>query len=152
MTMPSHVAAVRHPAPHRARVRLPLLLFGLGGAPAAWLAQTSANYAFAAQACFVAGARQTVAAPGPHVPHTVLWLINLGTVGVALACAAISYRHWRATRGEVAGAPAHHHHLLDVGEGRTRFLALCGLLAALTFLAATLFGTVGLVVVPPCPG
>ena len=42
--------------------------------------------------------------------------------------------------------------LLEAGEGRTRFLAVCGLMSALGFAAAILFNTIAVLTVPPCVG
>lgn len=151
MTNTSHgQAAGHHPAPHRARVNVALLLIGVGGGPAAWLTQQSVNYGFAAQACFVRTMRQSVVAPGWEAHQALLWIVNIGAVLVALLCAAISWRYWRRTQEEVKQSS--HHHLLDVGEGRTRFLALCGVISSIAFLATILFNTTGLIVVPQCPG
>ncbi|MDQ2802823.1 MAG: hypothetical protein M3Y41_09110, partial [Pseudomonadota bacterium] len=63
--------------------------------------------------------------------------------------AAVAWRIWRETRGERPGKTAS---LLEVGEGRTRFLALVGILMGLGFAIAIVFDTVVLLVVPLCAG
>jgi hypothetical protein len=40
--------------------------------------------------------------------------------------------------------------VLEIGEGRTRFLALSGMLASGLFFAAVVFNVIGLIFVPPC--
>jgi uncharacterized membrane protein YbhN (UPF0104 family) len=140
---PSH----QHPAPHRHRASPGLLLFAISGAGIAWLAQLIIDYALAAHRCY------------PHdVPATggiADWLrvtlagLNIAAVIVALAAGLAARRIWLQTRGEREGASDE---LIDAGEGRTRFVAMCGQLAAIGFLVAIAFDTIAVFSVPTCSG
>jgi hypothetical protein len=82
-----------------------------------------------------------------------VWLanlaINLLAIAVALVASEVSRRSWHATSGEHPGSSEH---LLEAGEGRTRFLAMAGWLTGLGFALAIVFDTVALLTVPQCPG
>jgi len=134
-----------HPAPARNKASFGSLCFSLAAPPLAWSFQSIAGYSLSSEACY----------PG-DTPRTVpvfvgLWDLLVGINGAALVVGilgmTIAYRNWSATRGETGGnAP----HLIDRGEGRTRFLAMCGLLLAAGFLVATVFTSVTLVMSPIC--
>jgi hypothetical protein len=59
----------------------------------------------------------------------------------------VSFRNWRITGREVEG---HIHHLIEKGEGRTRYLGIIGMAFSLLFFAAVLFGAIVLAIVPLC--
>ena len=59
----------------------------------------------------------------------------------------MALRSWRKTFDERADSA---HHLLDRGEGRTRFMAMAGMLTSALFLIALVFGTAALCLVPLC--
>ncbi len=138
-----------HPAPARGRVRLGGVFFGLIGGPAAWVTQLIVNYGLASYSCFPRIRPSPYGLPGWHGIWGGLLAINLVAVAVTVAAAWISFRDWHTTRGE---HPGHSPHALDAGEGRTRFLALVGIMTALGFVAAIVFDTVALLAVPQCPG
>ncbi|HEU4376499.1 MAG TPA: hypothetical protein VFS02_23600 [Telluria sp.] len=143
--MNSANAAPGHPAPHAGRVSITRLLLLLTGAPVAWAVQIAAGYGAAAYACYPH--RDALAAPVlPHL-HGLLIALSVAAIALAALCALLSYRSWRLTRNEVKGD---HHQLLDVGEGRTRFMALCALISSVGFGLALLVTTSVLVLVPPC--
>jgi len=79
----------------------------------------------------------------------LLWGIDVVAIAIGIAAGLVAWRTWQRTQQE-AGAGAHT--LIDAGEGRTRFLALCGVLASAGFLLALVFASVGLIVVPACAG
>jgi hypothetical protein len=63
MTVDANAVGSRdHPSPHRHRVSLSALLFGLFGGPVAWIAQLVVNYGLASYACFPGDTPRT------HVP------------------------------------------------------------------------------------
>lgn len=134
-----------HPAPARHDVSLLSLVFALLGAPVAWSLQLLVNYALASHACY------------PHETPlatplwTSLWPILLSVSVLAIAIgtvtAVIAWRNWQKVQHEHIGEE---HHLLEVGEGRTRFLAMCGLLTSGMFLLALVFTTINLWLVPLC--
>jgi hypothetical protein len=138
-----------HPSPHRGRVGLGALLFGLFGGPAAWAVQVIVNYALASHSCFLGSIPRSGAPPGWTATWLALLLINIAALAVALAAAEMSRRQWRATRSEQPGSSDT---LLQVGEGRTRFLAMCGMIFNLGFLVAIVSDTVAILVVPGCAG
>jgi hypothetical protein len=127
-TTPAH-AQGGHPAPHRNRTRLSTLWFGLFGAPAAWSLQELINSALASHACFPAG----VPRAEPLYAQLKLWLLLVSALALVMGIAALLTAHhaWRLTAGEHAGR---HHRTLEVGEGRTRFMALSGMIVAAVFV------------------
>ncbi len=139
-----------HPAPHRERTSRWELAGAVCGAPLAWFVML--NFAFTATTapCYEEGWRR-VLDPLPHYD-----LAFAATVGVYLLCLAVaiasillSLRLLRRTRGEVH---EEHRSLLEVGEGRTHFLAMWGLLTGVTFGLVIFVNALGLVLVPPCAG
>jgi len=140
----SSAMMVGHPAPHRHRVHLALLIFGAFIGPVAWGLHLLANSAIAGQVCY----------PGPvprleHLPSLRLLLGLSGAIAMALALIGtyVSYRSWRTTREERDGS---HHHLIEVGEGRTRFFAFAGLFSSLVFALVIFCDTFGVLMVPAC--
>jgi hypothetical protein len=136
-----------HPAPHRHRVTRLTLALALFLAPAAWLLQLSLSYAVAARACY------------PHATPLqqpswsgLRWLLagfSLAAIALSVWAIAIAFRLWQRTREEHHGSA---NMLIDVGQGRTRFLAMCAMMASTGFLVALLFTGATLFGVPPCAG
>jgi hypothetical protein len=135
----------KHPAPERDRVGLGSLSFSLAAPPLAWSIQSIAGYSISSEACY----------PGdtPLIAplFSGLWPLVLTINGAALLIGvlgfSIAYRNWCATRREIGGGAAQ---LIERGEGRTRFLAMCGLLVGAGFVVATLFTSVSLFIAPVC--
>jgi len=119
-----------HPAPGRDRVSLGALWFGLAGAPAAWSFQLTIQYALTAHGCYPH--RTPLATPLGHALGPVIGIATVLAIAIALAAFGTALRAWRVTRDEVT--PWSHAVLLEVGEGRTRFMAYAGMLASLLFL------------------
>jgi hypothetical protein len=134
-----------HPAPQRARVSLTALVIGLTGAPLAWSIQIVVGYAIAAYACYPQ--RMSLAAPIVADLKGQLAMLSLAAILLAAICTLVGYRSWRASRDEQGG---NHHALLEHGEGRTRFMAMCGLVTSAGFLVVLIFTSVVLVFVQPC--
>ena len=134
-----------HAAPHRGRVPLWALWAGLFGGPLLWSVQLLANYAFVAHSCYPTSMPRTTPTFGG------VWGLALGISIVALvgtaAAGLVALRSWRATRDEKAGAAAS---LLDTAEGRTRFMAMTGLVLSGIFLLAVLANGLPLFMVRPC--
>ena len=59
------------------------------------------------------------------------------------------WRNWGRTRDEKEGSG---HHLMEAGDGRSRFMAMVGLICSGLFLLATVFATAILYMVQPCNG
>ena len=129
------------------RVRLAALGFGLCGGPLAWIIQLNVNYALVSHACFPAVAPRVWPLSGweafehrhagDQCRRSRDRFGSSGRVLVGMACDT-----GRASRR--LGA--------CVGEGRSHFLAACGLMAAAGFFVATVFNTATLIWVPQCTG
>lgn len=121
------------------------LLYGLIAAPMAWICGQVASSTLAQEACFP----RTEPLMSPAFLGVHLW--NAGILGVALAISAsgavVAARAWSRTQHEQTGD---RHTLLDVGEGRSRFMALAGMITSVGFMIATLFSAPALLVVPAC--
>lgn len=76
-------------------------------------------------------------------------LVMLAAVTVALLSLLISWRAFRHTRSETPGGAAH---LSETGSGRTRFLALWGMLLGASFGLATAMSAVAFITLPRCAG
>jgi hypothetical protein len=134
-----------HPSPQRNRVRTWSLATALIAPPLAWSTQLIASFALAAHACYPRSA--PIAAPFWPGLNGVLWTISIAAMAIGWASAALAWHNWRATRDEKPGAG---HALVDAGEGRTRFLAMCGLIVGCCFALALLWTASGLLLVPAC--
>lgn len=143
----THADAKEHPSPHRARVSTSVLLVGLAAGPAAWIAELVVSYAVSSRAC--AYARQSGLGSGPAFAGETpaLIAINLTCLLLAALGGALSYRNWRRTRLEKPGAIQS---ALAIGEGRTRFIASCGMISAIIFAIAILFNTLEPLLVSAC--
>jgi hypothetical protein len=135
-----------HPAPHRDRVSLWILAFGAAGGPVAWVLRLVVNYGLASHACFPGDALRT-SPPGPDWLWPALIAVDIAALEISVAAGLVSYAIWQATRREFAGDVRD---VIDIGEGRTRFLALWGMMTGIGFSAATLFDLVMLGVLRPC--
>jgi hypothetical protein len=142
---PAHIATIAHPAPHRDRAALAELAFALAAAPLAWGAQLVIGYGVASHVCFAESAPR--AASLSWAGAVPLLVVELIAIVVATVSAAVAYRLWRATREEASGGTRA---MVEAGRGRTRFLALWGLMTSLGFLGAIVFSLIGLLVVPLC--
>ena len=138
----------QHPAPHRGRVSIVASLASLIAGPAAWVAQLVIGYGLSSLACFPHDVPfQTSPPPGWANEAAILALVNGACLVIALLGLLTAFVHWRRTRGEKAGGA---HHALEVGEGRTRFMAVCGMLSGFGFALAILFDTPAWLAVPAC--
>jgi uncharacterized membrane protein YeiB len=134
-----------HPSQRRREVGPFRLAFGLLAAPLAWSADELFSYGAASLLCRMkaSGSGQTLAvADSP-------WFLALIVVTLVIAVAGfvVALDNWRKTRGEQAGSG---HHLPQLGEGRSRFAATCGLLTSGGFLVAFLFMLANLILAPLC--
>ena len=134
-----------HPAPARHRVSQALLLYALVAAPAAWLAQTVIGMAVARHACYPKDT--PLAHSAFEYAQSLLGGIVICTAVVALGAVVASVIAWRKTRKESSGDG---HTLIEIGEGRTRFVAMCALILSIGFSIAIGFSAVGLTLIPLC--
>jgi hypothetical protein len=138
-----------HPAPKRHAMKLHESFFALFGGPLAWFMQLSVGYGLASQPCFSDGER-TIA---PHWFPDWTWAAMIAVMvlacAVALLAALISWRAYARTADEAIG---NHQHVMDVGSGRTRFLALWGILLGAGAALSTILTFVAFFVLPRCAG
>jgi len=138
-----------HPAPHRDR------LTGLGASlllytgPLAWFVQLNVGVTMTSWPCFPSMDRLDRPLPGYE------WT-RIGAVAVLVVCALaaaiagfLSWRKFAEVREEKEGG---HDDLVEVGHGRTRFIALWGMYLGLGFALATLVTLVAFLMVPRCLG
>lgn len=136
---------IGHPAPQRGNIGLATLLFGIAAAPAAWNAQLLFSVALSGHDCYPHAT--PVALPLWDGLRPVLFAISVAAIVLAIIGGVVALRSWRKTFDEREDSG---HHLLDRGEGRTRFMAMAGMLTSALFLIALVFGTIALCLVPLC--
>lgn len=137
--------AIPHPSPHRNRVGLIALFFGLSAAAFAWDAQLVISSALVGHACYP----RDMPLSAPLWTGVWGWLLAISCASIALTIAGglMSWRNLRRTKHEAEGSV---HHLLAIGEGRTRFMAMFGILASFLFGVGIIFATAAMMVVPLC--
>ncbi|MGH7056259.1 MAG: hypothetical protein ACRESR_09970 [Gammaproteobacteria bacterium] len=142
-------ATPSHPSPHRSRVGVPLLLFGVFGGVAFYAAQLYLNYGLASFSCYPRGAPVTRLVPGWGWVWDGMLAISLAAFCVSVGAAYVGFHCWDSTRGEHEGG---HMALLERGEGRTRFLGYVGLVFGALYATAIVFDLIALAIVPQCTG
>jgi hypothetical protein len=135
-----------HPAPHRHRVTIMAIFYALFAAPIFWSGDLMIDYALVSHACYPGD--QPLA--GPTAGFGWVWAFALAAHLVTLLLiasgAAVAVRNWRVT-----GPPErHHHHLVEKGEGRTRYLSICAMGFSLFLFAVTLTMTAAMFFFPLC--
>ena len=134
--------AVGHPSPARHRANPLFIALALGAPPVAWLAQLLIAFAPASYFC-----RFGVPAAPPAWLGPLSVTANLLAVGVAVAAFVAALTIVRQTgpeHGDSAGG------LIEIGEGRTRFLAIWAAFVAVVFAIAILANTLSLHLVALC--
>jgi hypothetical protein len=145
MAHDASIGSAAHPAPYRDRTTLWELTFAVLAPPLAWSIHLVLNYAFASHSCFPDGTPQ--AAPSLRALRVLLLAVDGASLLISAIAVLIAYRAWQVSAQEMADiAPP----LVETGEGRTRFLAVWGLLIGIGFFVAVLFDFVGLWILPPC--
>ena len=146
----SHDAAKphEHPAPHRGRVSIVASLASLIAGPAAWITQLVVGYGLSSLACFPHDVALRQSPPqGWSTEPMILGGISGVGFGIAILGGILALIHWRRTRGERGGGATQ---ALEIGEGRTRFMAVCGMMSSFGFALAILFDTPAILAVPAC--
>ena len=136
-------------APQADRVGWGQMTFAIVAAPLAWFILVCAGEALANEACFPYGPRLRAPLAGLEWTWPALIALLIACVLVSLAAILISWKMYRVTCSEEGGKQAG---LLDEGVGRTRFMALWGLLYSVGFCAATLFSVASYWALPRCGG
>ncbi|MEP7004910.1 MAG: hypothetical protein ABI810_02935 [Sphingomonas bacterium] len=111
--------AVSHPSPGKRNLRSWRVIAGVALAPCAFSLQVIASYMIAANGCDAGSA-----------PSGWLVAINLFALAATITGMAIAIANFRVTRDEKEGGQKR---VQEIGEGRTRFLAYCGLCASAIF-------------------
>ena len=144
----SRIGPREHPSPHRDRVSAWISLLALAAGPAAWILQLAVDFGVATSVCEQDGAPRAASInPGWGAEDVFLICVNLACLAIALAGGWTAWAAWRRSQSEKPGGA---HAVLDIGEGRTRFLALSGMLAASTFAVAIAFDTAWPLFISPC--
>lgn len=136
-----------HPAPHRNRVSMAWLFFGVLAAPVMWMAHLLLSYFASSEACFPGHAPLFLSSADRQALRIALAVFDLIALVIAVFGGFISWRSWIKSREEARGSSTH---AIEAGEGRTRFLALWGMLSSSLFLAALVFATIASFMVPIC--
>jgi hypothetical protein len=144
-----HASLSRHPAAHRDEVSPLESAFGLLGGPGAWFAQLCAGYAMASWPCFPLEEHHLLPQPGYAWTWGAIVVVSLAAIATSVAAYLVSRRTFSRTRAEGHGD---HQHLMEVGSGRTRFLALWGMILGAAFAVAIAMTTVAFFVLPRCAG
>lgn len=147
MSAPGIAERSAHPSPGRNAVSLGALWFGVFGGPVAWSIQEIADYATNAHDCFPRMVPLASPLLGADRMWTILGVVSGAAVLLAVAALLVAIHSYRATRSESGGDS---HDLLEVGEGRTRFMALSGSIMSALFLLATLVHAATLLMVSAC--
>jgi len=136
---------VAHPAPQRGKISRWRLAASLFLAPFVWSIQILCSYGLSSMSCFPRYAPLA----GTQVPGMSIVVLIGSLVALALAGLAVwlAIGAWRMTRGEHQGGP---HEALDAGEGRTRFLALCGIIVTTLFSIAIVWEAIVAIFLPHC--
>ena len=77
-----------------------------------------------------------------------LW-VEAAAFVICIAALIVAVVSWRRTRDE---KPGDAHRLLGSGDGRTRFMAMAGIMTSALFLIGTALAALNLEGVPPCDG
>ena len=136
-----------HPSPHRDRVSPWAMWFCILGAPVAWSVQQLVNAPLFAHGCYPKDV--PISSPIWTNAGSVALTVELIAIAVCVVAGLLAWRNWDRTRGEKEGSG---HHLMEAGDGRTRFMAMVGLICSGLFLLATIFATALLYMVQPCNG
>jgi F0F1-type ATP synthase membrane subunit c/vacuolar-type H+-ATPase subunit K len=107
------------------------LWFGIFGAPAAWALEVIAGYSVIAHYCYPRDS--PLSTPTFDATRLTGFIVCVVLILVGLAALVTAIHSWRETRH---GHDAEHHELLEVGEGRARFMAFGGVLLSTMFLFA----------------
>jgi hypothetical protein len=113
-----------HPSPHREKASLLALWTGLALAPLTWFVQLSIETPLLSQACYPRDEPYQGALPGLSL---VMLAVDAISLVLALAGLFVAWRTWRRTSRE---KPGKGRRLLASGDGRSRFMAMAGILTS----------------------
>jgi hypothetical protein len=134
---------VSHPSPLRDKVSPWLLSAALFAAPTAWFVQLNISVLLGMRRC--SGLGEDAASP---MVTSVLVAVGLAALLIVLLALWAAGRSWKLSRSEAGGG---RHGALTSGHGRTRFLALAGIIGNSMFLIAIGFSLIIPLLVVSCP-
>lgn len=136
-----------HPAPEGHKITRPALWGILATGPLSWLGQMTVCTALLSWACYPKRLPLTVPVDGFD------WTDDAALV-VLILCAAVAalaaFYAWRLLQEVKDEKPGDHADLMEVGHGRTRFVALWGVILSTGFAIATILTLAGFALVPRC--
>ena len=138
----------QRPGPYRGPVSFAELAFGLAGGPIAWAVEFNVGYGLASWPCFPGDHRMQLPLYGYGWSFPAMVAILFAATFIALVALWVSWRNFQKTRAEPQRQDGH----LDTGTGRTRFLALWGVVFSGGFALASLATGVAYLTVPRCGG
>lgn len=136
-----------HPSPHRDRVGRWSIWFGIVGAPLAWNLQLLVNATLVSHGCYPHDV--PLASPIWSDLHAVTTAVDVVAVVGCIAAGIAAWLSWRRSRNEKPGTARH---LIGSGDGRTRFMAMSGMMTSALFLLVTVISAFTLAAVPACGG
>ena len=136
---------IDHPSPHRNRISVSWLLAGLAVPPVAWALEMLMSYGISSNACPLT--RMPDPKPGFSGEAIVLIVLQLACLVATTASGLMSWRHWQRVRSEKTDSEHSH---MTIGDGRSRFMALAGMLTAGMFAVAILFNVLEPMILPLC--
>ena len=141
----THTGRPHHPAPNRARIGALAVMFSLFGAPASWVVLMAADTIASSHACYP----HTMPLVEPLWQDMSNWLALVSGLCLLISVIAgvFALKAWRCTRHEI---DADKKHAVDRGIGRTRFLAVMGLMSSGLFIIAILLTIAALGLIPAC--
>lgn len=142
-------ALSHHPAPKAERLSTPGALFLLFAGPLAWLLQLSAGFMLISWPCYPSDQRLASPIRGYGWTGTAAIAVLVLCTLVAAASGLAGLRKYREVQDEHGSG---HEALLNVGHGRTRFIALWGAILGFSFAVAALVTLVAFILVPRCVG
>ncbi|MDQ6882152.1 MAG: hypothetical protein M3150_08675 [Pseudomonadota bacterium] len=145
MTVPNDSLDAALQVPAQRRVSAAWLAFGLLAAPLAWLLEEYTFYGIASHVC--AAGWESAGRPPLQVASPWFWVVTGTALAVALGGAWTAWANWRKTRDGTGNSGGH---LLERGEGGSRFVSMCGLLAGAGSLVGLAFLFMHLVLAPLC--
>lgn len=125
------------------------IFFLLFAGPLAWFLQLNALFALATQPCFLDN--QRFAAPRANLDWSSPAMVGIlvAALAIALLSALAAWRVYQHTKTECSGD---HLHLMEVGGGRNRFLALWGICFGAGSAAVIVMTLFAFLVLPRCAG
>ena len=138
-----------HPAPKGDELSPRMIAFLLYTGPLAWFAQLCIGMMLTSWPCFPGMERLGSPLKGYEWTRPAALLILLLCALLATVSGIVGFRKLQAVKEEREGG---HHELIEVGHGRTRFVALWGTILGFSFTVATLVTLVAFTMVPRCAG